>query len=280
MNQTKQYLFIACLFFLGLSAKAQVTWPYFTGFDDAVQQSGWAEYKKAATTFSHWSYSSGGFSDPFCVSHDYSPSTGITLTDNWFVSPLFTIPAGGKLDSVRYRFSGFSQPVAGDTVALYLLTGSQDPALATSKQLLFDFRGTEYITDNTYRQKTNISLPANNEDCFIAIRYRNTDCSSKWLTVSFDNFALSRNGNAGIKNSETNGETLRVYPNPSNGIFFIDHSQPVDRVEVFDAVGNKITDIKETKASTKVDLSRQPKGLYILRLQAGGNLYTKKIIVE
>lgn len=279
MNKIKHLLIIPFLLLGVFSVKAQVSLPYFTGFDDASQQAGWTEYKKAATTFSHWTYSQIGFSAPTGISHDYSPSTGITLTDNWFVSPAFSIPDGGKLDSIRYRFSGFSQPVAGDTVGVYLLAGSQDPALAASRLLLVDFRGAEYVTDNTYRLKTALDLPATNGNCYIAIRYRNTDCSTKWLSVNFDNIAISGTFHADIKTDKTS-ETLRVYPNPSNGIFFIDNTQTITRLEVFDAVGNKIADLKETKASTKIDLSQQPKGLYIVRLQAGGNLFTKKILVE
>lgn len=280
MNRTKLFAILGCISLVGASLKAQVTLPYVSGFDTPTEQAGWAEYKKAATTFSHWGYGPNGFSAPTGIAHDYSPSTGITLTDNWFVSPAFSIPDGGKLDSVRYRFSGFSQPVAGDTVGIYFLVGSQDPALATSKLLLFDFRDTEYVTDNTYRVKTALDLPPTAGNGYIAIRYRNTDCSSKWLTVSFDNIGISGIGHAGIKNNATSEETLRVYPNPSQGIFFVNTPQPVDRIDVFNAGGNQLTDAAQTKSPNKIDLSRYPKGVYFIRVYAGGAFYTEKILVE
>ncbi|MFT5779726.1 MAG: hypothetical protein ACI837_002685, partial [Crocinitomicaceae bacterium] len=141
--------------------KSQVSLPYFSGFDDAAQQDGWIEYKTASTLFSNWGYGTiDAYSAPTCVGHDYSPSTGITLTDNWFVSPGFSITNGGLVDSIRYMFSGFSTPTTGDTIGVYLLNGSQDPTLATSETLLFDFRGSEYVADNVYRVKTDLILPA------------------------------------------------------------------------------------------------------------------------
>lgn len=279
MNGTKLFTILGFIFLVGASPKAQVTLPYVSGFDTPTEQAGWTEYKKAATTFSHWGYGPG-FSAPTGIAHDYSPSTGITLTDNWFVSPAFSIPDGGKLDSVRYRFSGFSQPVAGDTVGIYFLVGSQDPALATSKLLLFDFRDTEYVTDNVYRVKTDLDLPPTNGNGYIAIRYRNTDCSTKWLTVGFDNIGISGTGHAGINNNAANEETLRVYPNPSQGIFFIHTPQPVDRIEVFTAGGNQLADAAQPKSPNQIDLSQYPKGVYFIRVYAGESLYTKKILVE
>jgi len=107
------------LYLISIPLNAQVLLPYYSGFDDASQKAGWTEYKTAATTFSHWGYASvGSYSAPNSITHDYSPSTGITLTDNWFVSPSFSISNGGKLDSIRYKCSGYSVPEAGDTVAI------------------------------------------------------------------------------------------------------------------------------------------------------------------
>lgn len=275
MNRILLFSFVL----FSLAAKAQVALPYFTGFDDATQQTGWTEYKKAATTFSHWGYGPVGFSAPTAITHDYSPSTGITLTDNWFVSPAFLIPGGGKLDSVRYRFSGFSQPQADDTVALYLLNGAQDPGLASSKLLLVDFRNADYVTDNTYRVKTDITLPATAGNCYIAVRYRNADCSSRWLTVNFDNIAIRGTGSAGLQNLGKKDD-MHIYPNPSSGMFTLESALPVDRVEIFNANGDLIPGHAGAKTSMTVDLSTYPKGLYFIQMHAGGNTYTKRIVLE
>ncbi len=149
----KKFTPIICflILFTTVHIFAQVELPYYSGFDNAEQKAGWTEYQTASTEFSHWNYATfGAHSDPSFISHDYSPSTGITLTDNWFVSPGFSIADGGKLDSVWYKFSGFSTPTDGDTIGIYLLSGSQDPDTAT-RLLLYDFRGEDYITDNSYR---------------------------------------------------------------------------------------------------------------------------------
>jgi len=262
-----------------LALNAQVTLPYYTGFDNGAQQSGWTEYKKAATTFSHWGYWGGGYSLPNCVGHDYSPSTGITLTDNWFVSPSFSISSGGKLDSIRYMFSGFSTPLTGDTIAIYLLNGSPDPALATSKQLLFDFRGADYNTDGVYRIKTNIVLPSKSGFSYLAIRYRNTDCSSKWLTVNFDNVAISGNA-SGINEPGILTEKVNVYPNPANGVLTINTGSGTQKsLELFNMAGQVVYTSSMNENMTMV-ISGLPKGVYILKLTSAKEILERKFVKE
>jgi hypothetical protein len=277
----KKLLFITLGFlFVFNLLKSQVVLPYFSGFDNTAQRAGWTEFKKAATTFSHWGYGGGAFSAPSCVGHDYSPSTGISLTDNWFVSPAFVITNGGTLDSIRYKCSGFSVPVAGDTIALYLLNGSQDPALATSKTLLFDFRGADYINDYTYKLKTALPLAAAPGNSYLAIRYRNTNCSSKWLTVSFDNVAIRANSSVSISESEEDND-ISVYPNPSNGKYIVSGSH-ITQVEVYDVSGKLIHSVKETgKLMTpEIDLSGSLKGIYFVKIKTGDKVISKKIIVQ
>jgi len=90
----KKFVIISFATLISLISTAQMSLPYYTGFDNTSEQAGWKEYKKAATTFSNWGYGTfNSYSAPNCVEHDYSPSTGITLTDNWYVSDLVNCPS-------------------------------------------------------------------------------------------------------------------------------------------------------------------------------------------
>ena len=276
-------ILVLCLF-LSATIIAQVSLPYYSGFDNTTQQSGWTENKNGATTFSHWEYSStSAYSTPNCITHDFSPSAGITLTDNWFVSPAFSIGNGGKIDSIRYKFSGFSEPLAGDTVAIYLINGSQDPSLATSKQLLFDFRNTEYISDDTYRVKTDIMLPPLVGSSHIAIRYRNTDCSSNWLTVFFDNLAISGNT---LDLNELNQNKLKtnIFPNPfsiSTNIEF-QYSLVDATLTIYNSKGNQVRQIKNIDGnSIKLEKEALSNGIYFITLTQNNTvLTTEKLIIS
>lgn len=280
MKKNKLYLFVL-LTVLSTMLNAQVTLPYYSGFDNVAEKTGWVEFKKAATTFSHWSYAGfGAYSPTVCLSHDYSPSTGITLTDNWYVSPAFNIPNGGKLDSIRHKFSGFSQPQAGDTIALYLLNGSQDPSLATSQKLLFDFRNSEYITDNKYRAKTNIQLLPSNGLSYLAIRYRNTNCSSNWLTCYFDNIAISENSSTGLITLSQN--IITIYPNPTKENIIIKNAQKIERVVLQNIMGQSLFTLNNSQYNETIEISMPyfPKGIYFIKLFNGEQIETHKFLFE
>ncbi len=236
---------------------------YYSGFDTSTEQNGWVEYKKEAQQFSHWGYSNNAYSPSNSISHDYSPSTGIGLTDNWYVSPGFSGASPSQLDSIRYAFSGFSTPDVGDTVALYLLLGDSDPDNASSRVLLFDFRGSEYITDNTYRIKTNLTFPVSQETAYLAIRYRNTDCSSKWLTVAFDNISISSN-TVGINHFDNIQELAKLFPSPFTDLLHIS-VQTEAKLHLLDITGKEVLQKTLNKGDNVINIDEEniEEGTYI-----------------
>lgn len=240
-------------FALFSSLKAQVSLPYVTGFDNAGQQAGWQQFRKGVNSqFQEWEFDNAqAFSAPTSLVH-YYPVGGTDPMDDWFVSPAFEIPSGGMLDSVRYYFSGFGTPAAGDTVFIYLLTGNPDPDLA-SKMILFEFSGLDYINDNTWRKLEPIELPSAPGNSYLAFRYRTVN---NWLDVRFDNVAISGTSSAGISEQEYN--TVTLFPNPANGQVRLQFSEAVpagslatlvlyntagQRVHTVEVSGNKVVDL-------------------------------------
>ncbi len=189
----------AAAFFTTLTTKAQTSLPYFTGFDNSLQQAGWQEFRKGDPAVYQWTLTNmSPYSSSTHLRHDY-PVGGTFETNDWYVSPPFNFSAGGKIDSVRAYFSGFSKPgdFYDDTVAIYLLQGSPDPALATSHTLLFDFRGANYQNDDVWRKFSNISIPPTAGQSYIAFYYKTV---ISWLDVRFDNLSLSANALVPVAN--------------------------------------------------------------------------------
>ena len=262
------YTIVWMLMFFATVSYGQVSLPYYSGFDTPAERNGWTIYRLGDPNASNWSIATvGGFSLPACISHDYSPSTGIDVADDWYVSPGFLIPTGGTLDSVRYAFSGFSVPAAGDTIGVYLLTGDQDPAAASDIIELEEFRDDEYVADNVYRLLSAISLPATDEMAFIGLRYRNAEVSSRWLHVRFDNVAVSSNTTSIDEPGKI--QLLKVYPNPATEEVTISHSESGGTVYLYDIVGGLLQKCELAKGQTTTTLSLMPwpQGHYRLVLQ-------------
>lgn len=251
-------ILITLLCFSLTTAIAQTTLPYSTGFDNATQKNGWQMFRKGATGTYQWNYSTvEPYSGTDCLYHDY-PVGGTTVTDDWYVSPPFSLTTGGKLDSIRHSFSGFGTPATGDTLAIYVLTGNADPALATSKVLLHDFRGTAYNNDNTWRQTTNLTLPPSASPCYIAIRYKTIN---NWITVKFDNIRLHGNATTSIGEANFKKGLIRVFPNPANEQLTVLTKEGVKEISITDMSGRQVY---KNVFSEKIDLSGFKSGMYLL----------------
>jgi hypothetical protein len=278
MKKNRIFTIIGFVTLFSSSLNAQVSLPYYTGFDNVSQKTGWTEYEKAEVSFCHWG-PGYAYSIPSGIGHSFAPASGITFIDNWFVSPAFSIANGGKLDSIRYMFSGYSVPVTGDTIAIYLLNGSQDPSLASSKILLFDFRNAEYIFDGTWRIKTNITLPSLNGSSYLAIRYKNTDCSSKWLTVNFDNIAISGNS-VGIDEFNTKADKVNIYPNPAKDNLTIETNTKLKQsLEIYNIAGQSVYTANICN-KTSIDISNFQAGIYILKLNTNKGTEVRKFVIK
>lgn len=246
--------------------KAQATLPYFTGFDNATHKAGWQIIRKGAVEPSKWEYTTQlPFSGTESISHAY-PVGGTVAMDDWFVSPSFNIPAGGFLDSIRHSFSGFGTPAAGDTVAIYLLTGNADPALATSKVMLYDFRGTNYNNDMTWKQTLNLTLPPSAAACYLAIRYKTVN---NWLDVKFDNIRIRGKAPTAINEPNIKKVVVAISPNPANDFINIETKENIKEVLISDLNGRVVY----SKAFSKtINLSNFKTGMYLIScITASGN---------
>jgi N-acetylneuraminic acid mutarotase len=79
---------------------------------------------------------------------------------------------------------------------------------------------------------------------------------------------------------ETNSSSgISVYPNPSNGFVFLDSdNSSTAGIKVFNSSGEIV--FQSNKNISSIDLSDQPKGVYIILLTDQGKTFSKTIIIQ
>ncbi len=254
-----------CIILLTLLSRtevgAQVSFPYYTGFDNATEKADWTLYRTGFGGNYIWQYASDmSYSAPECLMHLY-PVNGNMVTDDWFVSPLFDFSSGGNIDSVRHYFSGFSTPFPDDTVGIYLLVGSPDPQLAMARILLKDFRGADYVNDGIWNLTQNISIPSTSGDCYIAFRYRTI---VSWLDVRFDNLMVNGTNPppTGIEEAQAESGKIRLFPNPAQELLNISSAVPYSTITVRDITGKEVI---HQLFSQAINVSRLNAGIYFMQ---------------
>jgi len=263
---------------------AQTPLPYFTGFDNTAQQSGWTVSAPGMFYFDSISAYSPKFK--FCISSSYTLFQQAVLYE-WFVSPMFDFSAGGTIDSIRNAFSGSGVPVmVSDKVAIYLLVGSPDPVLATSKTMLLNYTGTNYHNDGIWYVTKNINIPATTGNCYIAFEVfmMNTD-----IVLRFDNLAVSAGSPTGINPMTTINNDVLLYPNPTSGKFELRSERvELNSIEIYNVLGEEIYSLSAINPQPltishqplTIDLSSHPNGIYFINIKTDKEHITQKLVIN
>ena len=271
----RYFIIIGVCILMSLDAFTQVSLPYYSGFDSAAERIGWKQYRLGQDdTFD---YGFNGYltvTDPNCLYHDY-PVGGVTITDDWFVSPELSLPNGGQIDSIWFNTSGFGIPQGIDTIALYAIYGNKDPELASSKILLASISDSSYTMYPEWQFYTNIPIPASNEPCHFAIRYKTV---SNWITIRVDNIYISEATTTSTNQFQS--RDVIVYPNPviDDLYFSFENKVKVNELEIYNYQGALLTKSKLT--NDRFDLSHLDIGMYFLKLYTDNEEKVYKIIKE
>ena len=83
-----------------------------------------------------------------------------------------------------------------------------------------------------------------------------------------------------IRMPEYFGRYVSVSPNPATGSAEVLSSFGLSRVEVFNAAGRKVMDLKAEGLKPTLDVSKLPSGAYLLRIHTPQGMTTKKLVVR
>jgi hypothetical protein len=150
-----------------------------------------------------------------------------------------------------------------------------------------------YNTDGQMRNSLVVinSLPKNAAGNYFgdvaglfSVRYRVTDLSGNVSAEATRTINVLEA--TGLNNVMNIDKLMSVYPNPSNGLFnmrLADAQSQDVRVLVYDMLG-KVVHQQTMKGNNlqvqELDLTGSPKGFYLLRVQSGDQVYSRKIQVN
>ncbi|MCF8423077.1 MAG: T9SS type A sorting domain-containing protein [Bacteroidia bacterium] len=83
----------------------------------------------------------------------------------------------------------------------------------------------------------------------------------------------------GINELQSKEKFITIYPNPSKDIFNLKTDKAITSIEVYNNIGILVSK-PELKSNNQIDLSSLSKGLYFLKLFAGQQHCTEKVMIE
>lgn len=80
--------------------------------------------------------------------------------------------------------------------------------------------------------------------------------------------------------SDVNGATIAVYPTVVKDNVNISAKSNITNVAVFNTTGQQVLKSNPNSVSTQVNMSALPAGVYVVKIQAGAETLTKKVVVK
>jgi len=143
-----------------------------------------------------------------------------------------------------------------------------------------------YLWDNRARnQTTQTAISLCYGDYTVWVTDNVTGCTEEL------EFTITGGSIYGYKNSGTttsvegakyNVNDFNIYPNPNSGVFniSIENNGKISSVEVFDMMGKQVFKSATNEAVQKINISDQPKGIYLVKLTVGNDVLHKKVIYQ
>jgi len=92
----------------------------------------------------------------------------------------------------------------------------------------------------------------------------------------FDNIYVSTTRILGLNNFESND--VNMYPNPATNSFKIRATNTIDRITIYNTLGQKIQELSPNKINENIDVSSLKNGLYFIQVESEGKSLTSKLI--
>ncbi len=208
-------------------------------------------------------------SNGFILSGSFSNVTTEALTpDNWLISPTLAIPSqGGKL---TFYVAAQDANFAEEHYGVYVSTTGTNPNDFT---LLYE----ETIDENggprdqgIWKQKS-ANLPYPGQNIHVAIRHFN--CTDMFL-LNLDDFTVTVG--TGV---EEHGLKTVIYPNPANNVLNINSTSNINRVEVYNMMGQMVGMYEANDVNTQINTTSFANGVYMVKINTENGTSTKKFTV-
>ena len=198
------------------------------------------------------------------ASASWNSSAGALLPDNWLISPEITIPANYTTVGLSWYAKGQDASWAEEHYAVYVSTTGSN---------ISNFTTTLYEGETTGEWEQYSADLAAYAGQNIRIAFRHYNITDKfWLDLD----DISIWGSVGIENHDMN---ISVYPNPANNVLNINANCNINRVEVYNMMGQMVGMYEANDMNTQISTTALANGVYTVKIATENGTSTKKITV-
>lgn len=242
--------------------------PYFDGFEDGIGScyrnidNDGDGYAWADNLYTEWTYEPYE-GDGCAMSASYINDVGALNPDNFLITPALIIPSQGA------KVSWYVASQDGDYAAEYY-----DVMVSTTPDNLNSFTTifSETLESDEWEMRTaNIPSNFNGQNVYVAFRHHDvTDMF--WMKIDNLNVTVG----VGVEDHESNAV---IFPNPANNVLNINANSNINRVEVYNMMGQMVGMYEANDVNTQINTTAFANGVYTVKIETENGTMTKKFTV-
>lgn len=212
-------------------------------------------------------YTWGSYSySPYDGNASYASASWVNNTvltpDNWLITPTLAIPSNGA--TLKWYVAAQDADYPDE---YYEVKVSTNGTSLNNFTTVFS----ETLTTDQWDERT-VSL-ANYAGQNINIAFVHTNSSDVFM-MKIDNISVT--AGVGINEVENN---ISIYPNPANNILNINANSNINKVEVFNMLGQNVMTVSVNDNNTSINTSNLSKGMYMLKLHTDNGVVNQKFTI-
>lgn len=198
------------------------------------------------------------------ASSSWLSSTGALTPDNWLITPEIIIPTTYTTVTLSWYAKGQDPSYAAENYAVLVsTTGSNTNNFNTTLY--------EGQTTGDWEQHTANLSSYVGQTIRLAFRHYNvTDMF--WLDLD----DISITGTTGVNEFENN---VTIYPNPANNVLNINANSNINRVEIFNTMGQMVGSFDANDLNTQINTTHFANGVYTVKIETENGTSTQKFTV-
>ena len=238
--------------------------PYFEGFEGGLGC--WTDIDNDGDTYS-WASTLGTTIEAYegngcMLSNSYVNNVGAVEPDNWLVSPALAIPSEGA--KLTWYVAAQDPSWPSENYDVMISTGT---ALSGFTSLF-----NETLESGDWEQRS-VNINGNWAGKTVYIAFRHHDVTDMFA-MKIDNVNVT--AGVGVENHEM---STNIYPNPANNVLNINATSNINRVTVYNMMGQLIGSYNANSVNTQINTSSFANGVYTVKIETENGTTTSKFTV-
>lgn len=214
-----------------------------------------------------------GTNNMLVYENDGAGNPQVGLSEQTLITGCISFTGGTTYRLKYWHFVPNALPTLAADLEINMGSDNNPGALTTNiKPLAAVAQSAAYVQDSVD------FTPATTGTYYLGFRAVNSNAAMACV-IALDDIEIAEAPLVGIK-SNVASDVVSIFPNPNAGVFTVKATENNSSVAVYSIIGENVYSSKLAKGNNSIDLTNLAAGSYIVKVNNGGTLVTKRVVIN